>query len=179
MTTESIKAAIRTIPDFPKPGINFRDITTLFEQPELHRTVFRQSLDWAGERGFEAVAGIDARGFIFAGGLAERLGVPLVLIRKKGKLPGDLISRSYNLEYGTATVEVHQTAVLQGRKVLIVDDLLATGGTALASVALVRELGAASVAFTAIINLSDLPGAGRLTAEGVDCYFNCEFSEHE
>lgn len=177
--TEAIKKAIRTVPNWPLEGINFRDVTTLFEKP----AEFRQAVDllaqWTRGNGYEVITGVDARGFLIAGVLAYQLGVPLVLARKKGKLPYETLTESYSLEYGTAEIEAHATGSVRGKRVLVVDDLLATGGTAMAAVRLMRRLGAAEVAFAAIINLIDLPGAALLNAEGVAYFTLVDFSETE
>lgn len=177
--TESIKKAIRTVVNWPIEGINFRDVTTLFEKP----VEFRQAVDllaqWAKKSGYEVITGVDARGFLIAGVLAYQLGLPLVLVRKKGKLPYETLSESYALEYGTAEIEAHATESVQGRRVLVVDDLLATGGTAMAAVRLMHRLGAAQVGFAAIINLVDLPGAGWLAKEGVEHFTLVNFTEDE
>lgn len=179
MSPDSVKAAIRTVKDFPQPGIRFRDVTTLFEAPEIHRWIIQQMADWVTTGGYEALAGIDARGFLLAGAVAEKTGLPLVLVRKKGKLPADTLSVDYQLEYGSATVEVHKTDKLRGRRTLILDDLLATGGTALAAVTLIRQLEAAELGFGAIINLVELPGYQALEAAAIRQHYICEFTENE
>jgi len=179
MKPEGIKASIRTIRDWPKPGINFRDVTTLFEDPAAFRAVSNRISGWATDQEFDLVVGIDARGFILAGILAYQLHAPLVLVRKKGKLPYSTISEDYTLEYGTATIETHDSPLIDNRRVLIVDDLLATGGTAIAATRLMRRLHAKYVAFAAIINLVDLPGLPNLAKEDVQCYTVVDFTEAE
>ena len=159
---------IRNIPDFPKPGILFRDITTLLQNP--------QAFDYAVEsmaRRFEsveldAVAGVDARGFIFAAPLALRLGLPLVIIRKKGKLPFDTHSESYDLEYGTDSLEIHTDAIPAGCRTLIVDDLLATGGSLAAAAALVERSGGSVAGIVVAIELADLRGRDKLASHRVE-----------
>lgn len=153
-----LKQHIRNIPDFPKPGILFRDITTLLQDP----SAFRYAVESMAER-FESVevdviAGIDARGFMFAAPLALHLDLPLVIIRKKGKLPFETYSQSYDLEYGSDSLEIHVDAVSAGHRVLIVDDLLATGGSLSAAAALVERAGGAVAGIAVAIELSDLHG---------------------
>jgi len=179
MTEDEIKSNIRTIRDWPKSGINFRDVTTLFENPECYHSVIEKIATWATARGYDSIAGIDARGFILSGALAFQLKLPLVLVRKKGKLPYSTIFEDYELEYGTATVETHETELVQGKKVLVVDDLLATGGTALAAIRLMRRLGAEEVDFAAIIDLVELPGRKALDNAGVTTFTVCGFNETE
>lgn len=179
MKAEQIKASIRTIRNWPKEGINFRDVTTLFEDPAAYRAVINRISGWATEKQFDVVVGIDARGFILAGALAYQLHVPLVLVRKKGKLPFTTLSEDYSLEYGTATIETHDSLLIQGKRVLIVDDLLATGGTALAATKLMRRLNAETVSFTAIIDLVDLPGRQALTDAQVEAFTVVDFTEAE
>lgn len=178
-TTEAIKKAIRTVPNWPLEGVNFRDVTTLFEKPEEFRHGVDLLAQWTRQNGYEVVTGVDARGFLIAGVLAYQLGVPLVLARKKGKLPYETLTESYALEYGTAEIEAHATESVRDRRVLVVDDLLATGGTAMAVVRLMRRLGAVEVGFAAIINLIDLPGATLLAKEGVERFTLVDFSENE
>lgn len=177
--TQAIKKAIRTVPNWPVQGVNFRDVTTLFERPAEFRQAVDILADWSRTEGFEVVTGVDARGFLIAGVLAYQLGLPLVLARKKGKLPYDTLTESYSLEYGKAEIEAHETDSVRGKKVLVVDDLLATGGTALAAVRLMRRLGASKVSFAAIINLIDLPGARALQEQDVAHFTLVDFSEEE
>ena len=162
-----LKSLIRSIPDYPKPGILFRDITTLIEHPEG----FRESVErLAGAHrglGITHVAGIEARGFIFGAGVAIALGVGFVPIRKRGKLPGATIGQNYTLEYGVDTIEIHADVLEPGDRVLLVDDLIATGGTALAAVGLLRRTGAAVEHAGFVIDLFDLGGAEKLRALGV------------
>lgn len=163
LRTLDLKQHIRNIPDFPKPGILFRDITTLLQNP----SAFRHAVESMAER-FEsvevdAIAGIDARGFMFAAPLALRLDLPLVIVRKKGKLPFETYSQSYDLEYGTDSLEIHVDAVSTGHRVLIVDDLLATGGSLSAAAALVERAGGVVAGIIVAIELSDLRGRDTLT----------------
>ena len=168
MTTANadLAALIRTIPDFPKPGIQFRDITTLLlDAKGFHASIER--LATSAPVGIDLVAGIEARGFIFSSAAAAHLGKGLVLIRKDGKLPGATIGVDYALEYGTDRVVMHEDACLPGQKVLLVDDLIATGGTALAAVRLLRQAGAEVIGASFVIDLPDLGGAKKLRAAGV------------
>lgn len=159
---EQIQSTIRTIPDFPQPGILFRDITPVLADADL----FRQVIDLLAEKtinfGAEKVVGIDARGFLFGAAVAYKLGLGFVPIRKKGKLPFKTIRYSYALEYGKADMEIHVDAVRPGEKIVLVDDLLATGGTAAAAAHLVQELGAKVAAALFFIELADLDGRKHL-----------------
>lgn len=166
MTPEELKSLVRTIPDFPKQGIQFRDITTLLG----HGPGFAATVEWlAGEvEGTEAIAGMEARGFIFGAAVAARLCLPFLPIRKPGKLPCAVIGVDYELEYGLDRLEMDPTAVAKGQQVAIVDDLLATGGTALAATALLRQAGARVDRAAFVIDLPDLGGSSRLSGEAVD-----------
>tara|TARA_R110000868_G_scaffold58183_15_gene179924 strand:- start:18366 stop:18890 length:525 start_codon:yes stop_codon:yes gene_type:complete len=162
-----LKAAIRTIPDFPKPGIQFRDVTTLIGDARAFRVAIDQMVQpWAGAK-IDKVAGTEARGFILGGAVAHQLSVGFVPVRKQGKLPWRTLSEDYELEYGTHTIEIHNDAVREGDRVLLVDDLIATGGTAEASIKLLQRAGATVVGATFIIDLPDLGGAKRIEALGV------------
>ncbi len=158
---------IRTIPDFPHAGIQFRDITTLLLDGPGFAASVEQMAVAAGSR-FDLIAGIEARGFVFGAALAARLGKGLILVRKKNKLPGAVIGVNYALEYGEDRVEIHADAVPPGARVLVVDDLIATGGTALAAVQLLRAARAEVTAAAFVIDLPDLGGAARLRAAGVE-----------
>ncbi|HLL75729.1 MAG TPA: adenine phosphoribosyltransferase [Pyrinomonadaceae bacterium] len=163
---DDLKRLIREVPDFPKPGINFYDITTLLKHPEgLRKTVDALSKSFEGER-VDTVIGIEARGFIFAPALAYHLGAGFVPVRKPRKLPAECVSVSYALEYGQDTLEMHRDAVGQGHRVLIADDLLATGGTAKAVCDLVEKLGGTVAGLGFVVELEFLPGRKRL--EGYD-----------
>ncbi|MBZ0269494.1 adenine phosphoribosyltransferase [bacterium] len=166
---DKLRAAIRDIPDFPKPGIVFKDITTLLRDAACWRIALDAMEErWKGER-IDMVVGIDARGFILGGALADRLGTGFVPVRKKGKLPGKTRAVEYALEYGTDTVEIHEGALDAGSRVLVVDDLLATGGTAAAAAQLVRESGAEIAGMAFLVNLAFLPGMSRLGDVPVQC----------
>jgi len=161
-----IKSAIRTIPDYPKPGIMFRDITTLLG----HARAFRAAVDqlvqpYAGMK-IDKVAGLEARGFILGGAVAHQLSVGFVPIRKKGKLPHTVIGEEYDLEYGTDRVEIHIDALAKGERVLLVDDLIATGGTAFAGIKLLERAGAEVIGCSFVIDLPELGGAEKLRALG-------------
>lgn len=156
MTLEMLDKTIRHIPDFPKPGILFHDITSILVNPEAFKFVIEQMVEKYKDQKIDAVAGVESRGFIFAAPLAEKLGIPLVLIRKKGKLPGETYECSYALEYGTATVEVHKADVKKGQKFLVVDDLIATGGTLAAAKNLIEQGGGEVTDFFGVIGLPAL-----------------------
>lgn len=173
-----IKSVIRSIPDYPKPGIMFRDVTTLFGNARAFRTTVDQLVQpYAGTR-IDKVVGIEARGFILAGAVAHQLSVGFVPVRKKGKLPWRTISQTYDLEYGTDTVEIHEDAVARGENVLLVDDLIATGGTAEAAIRLVERVGAHVVGCSFIIDLPELKGRARLEKLGKRVLSLVEFEGH-
>jgi adenine phosphoribosyltransferase len=172
---KTVKDYIRTIVDFPHEGILFRDVTTLFADPRGFRMAVDQLLaPYAGQR-IDKVVGLEARGFILGGAVAHQLSTGFVPIRKKGKLPGSTISEAYKLEYGEAVVEVHDDAMAPGEKVLLVDDLLATGGTAEAGIRLIERLGAQVVGCAFVVNLPALGGRNRLEAMGMEVHALCEF----
>jgi adenine phosphoribosyltransferase len=173
----TIKSRIRTIPDYPKKGIMFRDITTLIKDPVGFRLVidsFTQRYI-QGDMQFGLIVGIESRGFIIGGALSYTLGKGFIPIRKAGKLPGEKISHEYQLEYGTDKIEMHTDAFKKGTKVLIIDDLLATGGTALASAALVEKLGGIVSEMAFIVSLPDVGGYKKLTEKGYKVYCLTEF----
>ena len=170
-----LKSRIRTIPDYPKPGIMFRDITTLLQDPFGFRKLIDDLVQPFAGNSIDAVAGIEARGFIIGGAVAHQLSVGFIPVRKKGKLPWETIGQEYALEYGTDTVEIHTDAVTKGQKVLVVDDLIATGGTAIATITLLRQAGADIAGASFVIDLPDLGGRKRLEAEGVSVLTLVEF----
>ena len=175
MTRKTVKDYIRTIADFPHEGILFRDVTTLFADARGFRMAIDQLLHpYAGMR-IDKVVGLEARGFILGGAIAHQLTVGFVPIRKKGRLPGATISQAYKLEYGEAIMEIHEDALKPGEKVLLVDDLLATGGTAEAGIRLIRRLGAETVGCTFIVDLPELGGRKLLEGLGMDVQVLCEF----
>ena len=173
-----LSAFIRTVPDFPEPGIMFRDVTTLFAQPEAFREMIYQFDKQWSSKNIDYVAGIDARGFIIGSALALKWNIGFVPVRKKGKLPYDTISEEYVLEYGTATLELHTDAVSPNSRVLIVDDLIATGGTAIASVSLFRKIKADVVGCGFLVDLPDLGGANKLRSLDVSVKALCSFDGH-
>lgn len=176
--TPDLKALIRTIPDYPKPGILFRDISTLLGDPAgFRRAVEVLAQPFAGS-GIRHVAGIEARGFILGGAVAAQLGAGFVPIRKKGKLPAKTIGQDYTLEYGTDTIEIHADAILRNDRVLLIDDLIATGGTAMAAIELIGRSGGELVGAAFVIDLPDLGGADRLRARGVKVLTAVEFEGH-
>ena len=167
ISTNELKDAIRTIPDYPKPGIQFRDITTLLGNARAFRRAIDELVQpWAGTK-IDKVAGIEARGFIIGGAVAHQLSAGFVPIRKKGKLPHSKVSIAYSLEYGLDEMEVHQDAVSPGERVILVDDLIATGGTAAGAVSLLKRIGAEVVAACFVIDLPDLGGAQKIRELGV------------
>jgi adenine phosphoribosyltransferase len=178
MTPDDMKALVRSIPDFPKPGILFRDITTLIGHGEGFAASVALLADRAGAVGAQAIAGLEARGFIFGAAVAARLGLPFIPVRKPGKLPVPVLAIDYALEYGTDTLEVDPGAVADGQKVVIVDDLIATGGTACAALTLLRRAGAVVEDALFVIDLPDLGGAQRLRGEGVAVQSIMDFPGH-
>ncbi len=170
-----VKDYIRTIVDFPHEGIMFRDVTTLFADPRGFRMTIDQLLHPYAGMEIDKVVGLEARGFILGGAIAHQLTVGFVPIRKKGKLPGATISESYQLEYGEAVVEVHDDAIQPGEKILLVDDLLATGGTAEAGIKLVERLGGEIVGCAFIVDLPELGGRKKLEALGMEVHALCAF----
>src|SRR5512134_2037396 len=174
----NIKDAIRTIPNHPKPGIMFRDITTLLGNARAFRTVVDQLVQpYAGIR-IDKVAGIEARGFILGGAVAHQLSVGFAPVRKKGKLPWRTVRESYALEYGEDAVEMHEDALAPREQVLIVDDLIATGGTALAAVKLIERLGARAIGASFVIDLPELGGLQKLRDLGLRVEALCAFEGH-
>lgn len=167
MTPEALKSLIRTVPDFPAPGIQFRDITTLLGHGEGLAATMKHLARAAELAGAQAIAGMEARGFIFATGVAVELGVGFIPVRKPGKLPVVTIGVDYALEYGTDRLEVDPSSIAAGQKVVIVDDLIATGGTALAAAELLRQAGAVVEQALFVIDLPELGGAQRLRDAGI------------
>ena len=171
-------AAIRTIPDYPKPGIMFRDITTLLGDARAFRRAVDEMVQPFTGRKIDKVAGIEARGFILGGAVAHQLSAGFVPLRKKGKLPHTTIGVDYALEYGVDTIEMHLDAFQPGEKVLLVDDLIATGGTAIAAVELLRQGGAEVIGAAFVVDLPELGGAARLAALGVPISTLVSFEGH-
>ncbi|SEL83430.1 adenine phosphoribosyltransferase [Roseovarius azorensis] len=172
---KTVKDYIRTIVDFPHEGILFRDVTTLFADPRGFRIAIDQMLHPYAGQPIDKVVGLEARGFILGGAIAHQLSVGFVPIRKKGKLPGAVISEHYQLEYGEAVVEIHDDAIQPGERVLLVDDLLATGGTAAAGIRLIERLGGEITGCAFIVDLPDLGGHKRLLDMGMEVHTLCAF----
>jgi len=170
--------AIRSIPDYPKPGIMFRDITTLLGDARAFRRAVDELVQPFAGRKIDKVAGIEARGFILGGAVAHQLSAGFVPLRKKGKLPHQTIAVDYALEYGIDTIEMHLDAFQPGEKVMLVDDLIATGGTAIAAVELLRQGGAEVIGAAFVVNLPDLGGAAKLAAMGVPVSILVAFEGH-
>jgi len=171
----TIKSKIRSIPDWPKPGIIFRDITTLLKDPIGLRLCIDDFVDRYKEKNIDLIVGIDSRGFILGGALAYLLQKGFVPIRKKGKLPAETEKEDYELEYGTDSIEIHKDAIQPNQKVLIIDDLIATGGTALAACKLVKKLGGDIIEFACIVDLPDIGGSAKLKDTGIKIYAQAEF----
>ncbi|HHT25718.1 MAG TPA: adenine phosphoribosyltransferase [Firmicutes bacterium] len=157
-----IRSLIREIPDYPQPGVSFKDITTVLKDPQALQYVVREMARRFRDKGIDVIVGVESRGFIFGAPLAYELGLGLVLVRKPGKLPAEKIQVEYELEYGTDTLEIHKDAIQPGQRVLIVDDLLATGGTISAAAKLVEQLGGEVVGYTFLIELAYLGGRRKL-----------------
>lgn len=172
---KTVKDYIRTIVDFPHEGIRFRDVTTLFADPRGFRMCIDQMLHPYAGQPIDKVVGLEARGFILGGAIAHQLGTGFVPVRKKGKLPGTTISQDYKLEYGEAIVEIHDDAIEAGERILVVDDLLATGGTAEAGIKLIERLGGDIVGCSFIVDLPELGGRKKLQSMNMDVQVLCEF----
>jgi len=167
MTLEDLKSKIRNVPDFPIKGVVFRDITTLISDPDAFRFTIDHLYERYKSKKLDLIVGIESRGFIFGGALADRLGIGFVPARKPGKLPADTVEESYELEYGKATLQIHSDAIKSGQKILILDDLLATGGTLAATAKLVERLGGIIEEIAIIIELSFLNGRKRLPGKQI------------
>ncbi|MBW9055088.1 adenine phosphoribosyltransferase [Rhizobium mesosinicum] len=177
-TLSELAASIRSIPDYPKPGIIFRDITTLLGNPRAFRRAVDELVQpYAGLK-VDKIAGMEARGFILGGAVAHQLSSGFVPIRKKGKLPHDTVRIAYSLEYGVDEMEMHRDAVEPGEKVILVDDLIATGGTAVGATQLLRQIGAEVIGACFVIDLPDLGGRKKLEDLGVDVHTLVEFAGH-
>lgn len=175
LSVSELRDLVRTVPDFPKPGIQFRDITTLIGHPTGFRESIRHLAEIAAQMGAQKIAGMEARGFIFGAAVAAQLGVGFVPVRKPGKLPIETIGVEYELEYGSDRLEMDPDAVSDGENVVIVDDLIATGGTALAAARLLRMAGASVDKALFVIDLPDLGGAAKLAEDGVEVHTLIEF----
>lgn len=175
----SIKSLIRAVPGFPREGVTFRDITPLYQSPRAMRMVADSLIQRYVESPVSHIAAIDARGFLLGSVLAYELNKPLILLRKAGKLPADTLSASYRTEYGDAQLEIHRDALEGGEQVLLLDDLIATGGTFLAAASLIRQLGAKVYEAAAIIDLPDLGGSQLMVDAGIPTYSLCAFAGNE
>ena len=177
---EYLKRHIRTVPDWPAPGVQFRDITPLLQDPRVFRVLIDACVHryMAPDLRPDVVAGLDARGFILGSVVAYELGLGFVPIRKKGKLPFTTVEETYELEYGSATVELHTDAVKPGQRVLLIDDLIATGGTMMAGKKLLEKLGASVVEGAAIVDLPELGGSDRIRATGLKLFTLVSFAGH-
>ncbi|MEE3377402.1 MAG: adenine phosphoribosyltransferase [Lachnospiraceae bacterium] len=162
MASKNVADYVRTIPDFPQPGIMFRDITTVLQDADGLQLAIDEMQKLLCDVDFDMIAGAESRGFIFGAALAYNMHKPLLLVRKKGKLPGETVSQSYDLEYGQATIEIHKDAVKPGDKIVIVDDLIATGGTVEAAAKLIEKLGGKVVRMVFLMELKGLEGRKRL-----------------
>ena len=176
--TELIRSTIRTVPDWPEPGVQFRDITPLLQNPRVFRVLIDQFVHRYFDVRPDVIAGLDARGFIIGSVLAYELGIGFVPIRKKGKLPFTTVEETYELEYGSATVELHTDAVKAGDRVVLVDDLIATGGTMMAGKRLLEKLGATALEGAAIVDPPELGGSDRLREAGQPLFTLVDFSGH-
>ena len=175
---ETIRAHIRTVPDWPAPGVQFRDITPLLSTPRVFRVLIDEFVHRYFDVKPDAIAGLDARGFIIGSVVAYELNIGFVPIRKKGKLPFTTVQESYELEYGSATVEMHTDAVKPGDRVVLIDDLIATGGTMMAGRRLLERLGATVIEGAAIVDLPELGGSARLRDSGLDLFTLVDFAGH-
>jgi len=169
------KPYIRTVPDWPKAGVQFRDITTLLSDAKVFRQLIDAFVHQYFSNEFDAVVGIDARGFILGAPIAYELNKAFIPVRKKGKLPFDTLEEAYSLEYGQAEVQIHADALTRGQKVLVIDDLIATGGTLEATCRLVERLGADVIECAAIVDLPDLRGSGNMKEKGYSIFSLCEY----
>jgi len=175
---DTIRSHIRTVPDWPAPGVQFRDITPLLSNPRVFRVLIDQFVHRYFDTRPSAIAGLDARGFIIGSVVAYELGVGFVPIRKKGKLPFTTVEETYELEYGSASVEMHTDAVREGDRVVLIDDLIATGGTMMAGMRLLQRLGAEVIEGAAIVDLPELQGSQRLRAAGLPLFTLVGFEGH-
>ena len=173
-----IRDTIRTVPDWPAPGVQFRDITPLLQSPRVFRVLIDQFVHRYFDARPDSIAGLDARGFIIGSVLAYELNIGFVPIRKKGKLPYTTVAESYELEYGSATVEMHTDAVRPGDRVLLIDDLIATGGTMMAGKKLLEKLGATVIEGCAIVDLPELGGSVKLREGGLEVFTFVHFAGH-
>ncbi len=175
ISSDYVKSKIRTVPDWPEKGVQFRDITPIFQDPRALRGIMDAFVQRYLDKDVDVIAGIDARGFLIGVTISYELNRSFVPVRKKGKLPWKTISESYELEYGSETIEVHQDACTEGQRVVLFDDLVATGGTMLAATSLIRQLGGTVVEAACIVDLPDLKGSQKIRDAGVPVYSICQF----
>jgi adenine phosphoribosyltransferase len=173
-----IAKLIRTIPNYPKEGIMFRDITTLLKDPQGFKTTINMLVEKYKDSPIDYIAGIEARGFILGAALAYALNKGFIPVRKKGKLPGKTITQDYNLEYGSDTIEIHEDAIHPGAKILLIDDLIATGGTAIGAITLLEKVGGVVLETAFVVDLPELGGAKRIQALGHKVFALCSFEGH-
>ena len=173
-----IKSSIKTVPDYPVPGIMFRDVTSLMENAAAYLATIDLLVEHYRDAGFTKIVGTESRGFLFGAPLALALNLPFIPVRKPGKLPREVLSESYSLEYGEDKLEIHTDAIQKGDKVLMVDDLLATGGTISATAKLITRLGGDATHAAFVINLPEIGGEKRLTEQGITLFSLCEFDGH-
>ncbi|QNM95418.1 adenine phosphoribosyltransferase [Chitinimonas koreensis] len=173
-----IRDRIRTVPDWPQPGVQFRDITPLLQDPKTFRVLVDCFVHRYMDYDIDVVAGVDARGFILGAVIAYELNRGFVPVRKKGKLPYHTVAEEYELEYGSATVELHSDAIRPGQRVLLIDDLVATGGTLIAASRLIRKLGGEVIEAAAIVDLPELGGSKRVQEQGIPLFTVCDFAGH-
>lgn len=173
-----ITKLIRTIPHYPKEGIMFRDITTLLKDPEGFKTTINLLVNKYKNANVDYIAGIEARGFILGSALAFALGKGFIPVRKKGKLPGKTITQSYDLEYGSDTIEIHEDAIHNGANILLIDDLIATGGTAIGAITLIEKVGGKVVECAFVVDLPELGGAKKIQDLGHKVFSLCHFEGH-
>ena len=171
-----LKSVVCTVPDWPEAGVQFRDVTPIFTNPDAFHRVIAEFETRYSEGALTCIGALDARGFLLGAALAYRMKKPLILFRKKGKLPGKTISQRYALEYGEAELEVHEGDINRDDKVLLIDDLIATGGTLLAAHSLVKRMGADVIEVAAIIDLPDLKGSEKLQLAGINQFCLCRYS---
>lgn len=170
-----IKNKIRNIPDYPKPGINFKDVTTLMREGDVFKIIIEEMVSKLKDEGVDKIVGIDARGLIFGAPVAYAINAGFVPVRKTGKLPAKKISQEYELEYGFDSIEIHEDAISKGERVVLIDDLIATGGTALAAIQLIKKLQGEIVCCHFVVDLPNLGGSRKLSGIGLPFYSLCEF----
>ena len=179
MNLTELKSHVRTIPDWPEEGVRFRDVTPLFQTPECLRFIVDAFCRHYEPFGIDGIAGVDARGFVFGGAVANQLGLPFIMVRKKGKLPFHTVSTGYSMEYGKGAIEIHVDSARQGDRIAIVDDLIATGGTLLGASRLFQKIGAEVVEVSAVIDLPELKGSSLLRSSGLKVMHLISFTESE